>query len=262
MQLIQTTSKYTGSRVYEDPEGFRYPSISTLANFFSSTFSLYRWYLKLGKQIANEQGLEHLSDRQLYDLGKPEGDRLCKEAATLGTAVHSAIETGQLTGNEEYDAYVHQYRRHIEPHLEILHQEVVLGHVTPEGLRFAGTCDLIGKWKGETIIGDWKTSPDKKKKFFMGNYSLQLAAYSIAAPVESDKGVIFNLCPDHVNIFHIPLEEPKRMLLEDVLPSFYGYYQEYGRIDKRDRPYPNQYRDLGNKLDKFQSNLAKLIEVE
>jgi PD-(D/E)XK nuclease superfamily len=260
--LIQCTSEHTGKRIYTCEEGFRYPSISTLANFFGSTIGLYKWNLKLGKQIAAEQGLENLTDRELYLLGKPEGDRICKESADLGTEVHRCIELNELSGNEEYDAYVEQYHRHIAPHLEILHQEIVLGHVTPEGLRFAGTCDLIGKWKGETIIGDWKTSPEPKKKAFMGKYALQLAAYAIASPEQTDKGIIFNLQPNKVTIFHIPLELAKDMLLSTVLPSFYEYFRIHGHSLPCNRPWPNQFRNLGKISDDYERSLAKLIEVE
>lgn len=262
MQLTQTVSKFSGKRIYVDEQGFRYASISTLANFFGSTWGLYNWNFNLGKEIAANQGLEGLTNNELYKLGRPEGDRICNEAAELGTAVHEIIETSEPSGNPELDAYYEQYKTHIAPHLEIHHQEIVLGHVTPDGLRMAGTCDLLGAWKGEDIVGDWKTSPKKKKKTFMGSYALQLAAYSIASPQQSNKGIIFNLCPDAAHIFYIPLEEPKRMLLEMVLPNFYSYYREYGHVDKRDRPFPNQYHDLGNILSSFEKDLAKTITVE
>jgi hypothetical protein len=258
MNLTQTVSEFTGKRIYVDEDGFRYASISTLAGLFFDTYSLYRWNLKKGKQIAADLGLENLTDRELYLLGKPEGDRICKESATLGTKVHAAIETNTPTGDEECDAYYEQYKTHIAPHLEIYHQEIILGHVTPDGLRMAGTCDLLGVWRGDEIIGDWKTSTDPKKKAYMGRYALQLAAYDTCLPEPTNKGVIFNLCPDHVNIFHISLELPKEILLTKILPGFYSYYA----IPKHLRPFPNQHLGLGSTLQQFEKDLAKLITVE
>jgi hypothetical protein len=257
MQLTQATSTHTGARVYFDEDNHKYVSISRLANFFQNKFSLYRWNLKLGKTIAAGTGLEGLTDRELYKLGKPEGDRICEESATLGSAVHLAIELDQLTGNPEYDVYVHQYRRHIAPHLEILHQEIVLGHVTPEGLRFAGTCDLIGKWKGQLVIGDFKTSAKIKNKNFMSSYALQLAAYSCSYESHTDTGIIFNLLPDAAHVFRIPLQPAKEMLLTHVLPQFYNYYRQ-----PEPRCFPNQWQSMGDKLQKWEKDLTKLIELE
>lgn len=257
MKLTQGTSTYTGNRVYYDEQGCRYASISTLAGLFFGTYSLYRWNLKLGKQIAAEQGLVDLSDRELYLLGKVEGDRICKESADLGTAVHLSVETGEPSGNPEYDSYYEQYKIHIAPYLEIHHQEIVLGHVTPEGYRMAGTCDLIGKWGGELIIGDWKTSLKSKKATFMGRYALQLAAYSQSYESNTDTGIVFNLTPNDAHIFHIPLELPKQVLLDRVLPAFYRFYQT-----PEPRGYPNAFEGMGAFLQQFEKQLTKTITVE
>jgi hypothetical protein len=257
MQLTQCISEHTRQRIYLDEENHKYVSISRLSNMFFSTYGLYIWQVNLGKTIAADRSLEGLTDRELYELGKPEGDRICEESAILGTAVHAAIELDQLTGNPEYDAYVEQYRRHIAPHLEILHQEIVLGHVTPEGLRFAGTCDLIGKWYTEDIIGDWKTSTKKKNKNFMGKYALQLAAYSIAHSDPTNTGIIFNLLPDAAHVFRIPLQPAKEMLLETVLPEFYNFYRQ-----PEPRCFPNQWQSMGDRLQRWEKDLSKLIVVE
>ena len=241
MQLTQSVSTHTGNRVYIDEDGFRYPSISTLANFFFNTFLLNKWRKRVGYE---------------------EAERIKVDSANKGTLIHAAIETNTLTGDDELDQYVEQYQTKIAPYLEIHHQEIVLGHVTPEGYRMAGTCDLIGKWGGELIIGDWKTSPKSKNKNFMGRYSLQLAAYSHSYEFNTDTGIIFNLTPNDAHIFHIPLEEPKRVLTEVVLPNFYNYYREYGHVDKRDRPFPNQYNGMGAYLQQFEKELARTISVE
>jgi hypothetical protein len=219
-----------------DDSGARYPSISTLAGFFFNTFSLHKWRKRVG-----------------YD----EANRIKVESANLGTAVHAAVEHNTLTGNPEYDAYVEQYRTKIAPYLEIHHQEIVLGHVTPEGYRMAGTCDLIGKWGGELIIGDWKTSPKSKNKNFMGRYALQLAAYSQSYESNTDTGIIFNLTPTDAHIFHIPLELPKQVLLERVLPAFYRFYQT-----PEPRGWPNAFEGMGAFLQQFEKQLAKTITVE
>ena len=237
MKLTQETSAHSGQRIYLDENGGRYVSVSRLANFFQSTYGLNQWKKRVG-----------------YD----EADRILKESAARGTSIHSAIETGELTGNDEYDQYVHQYRRHVEPHLEIIHQEITLGYTTEEGMRFAGICDLVAKWHDNLIIGDWKTSEKPKKSQYMSNYALQLAAYSLAYhESHTDTGVIFNLTPDSVNVFYIPLDYPKEFLLTVVLPAFY----DYDRLPEP-RPWPNQFKDITRRVEYFAKELTYLIDVQ
>lgn len=260
--LLQTTSTYTSNRIYLDEKGCKYPSISTLANFFGSTLGLYFWTVKLGKQIAAEQELEGLTKRELYDLGKPEAKRIKEATATLGTCVHRAIETNSWTDNDDYDRYVNQYRLKIAPYLEILHQEIVLSYTTLDRtMRMAGTADIVAKWKGELALCDLKTSEEPKKVAYMGRFSLQLAAYALSFEQEYgefiDTGYIFNLNPDNALVFRIPLQPAKDMLLSTVLPNFYEFYKQ-----PEPRGYPNQFRGMGAILDTYEKDLAKQIIVE
>lgn len=179
MNLIQGISPITGQRLYFDSDGFKYPSISTLAGKFWSTYSIYKWSIKLGRVIAAEQGLDNLSDRELYQLGKAEANRIKEEAAIRGTAVHLAIETSEPTGNPEYDAYIDQYNLKVAPHLEVLHQEITLAYVTFDNMRMAGKADIIGKYKGKLALCDMKTSEEPKKSQYMGRFGLQLTTCGI-----------------------------------------------------------------------------------
>lgn len=260
MQLTQSVSTHTGSRVYLDEEGFRYPSISTLAGFFFSTIGLYRWTIKLGRAIAAEQGLDNLSDKELYQLGKAEATRIKEVAAIRGTAIHLAVETSEPTGNPEYDAYVDQYNLKVAPHLEILYQEITLAYVTPDNMRMAGKADIIGRYKGELALCDMKTSEEPKKSQYMGRFGLQLAAYALCFEQGGgdriDTGVVFNLTPNDAHIFHIPLELPKQVLLERVLPAFYRFYQT-----PEPRGWPNVFEGMGAYLQQFEKELAKTITV-
>jgi hypothetical protein len=260
VQLTQSVSTHTGSRVYVDEKGFRYPSISTLAGFFQSTIGLYRWTLKLGKQIAAEQGLENLTDRELYLLGKVEANRIKEEAAFRGTAVHLAVETSEPTGNPEYDAYVEQYNLKVAPYLEVLHQEITLAYTTPDNMRMAGRTDIVGCWHGEMAICDMKTSEDPKKADYMGRFALQLSAYALGFEQQEGEpihtGVVFNLTPNDAHIFHIPLELPKKVLLERVLPAFYRFYQT-----PEPRGWPNAFEGMGAYLQQFEKQLTKTITV-
>jgi hypothetical protein len=95
----------------------------------------------------------------------------------------------------------------------------------------------------------------------MGQYSIQMSIYALGYEQEQgvpiNEGVIFNLMPSSVKILEIPLVKPKEMLIEHVLPAFYEFYC----LPEHERPYPNQFKDMGNRLDKFQRELAKEITV-
>ena len=237
MRLTKTTSPHTNSRIYVDLDtGSKYPSVSRLAGHFWSSYSIYLWRQKVGKEEAN---------------------RIMRESAKRGTAIHKAIEKGTWTGIEEYDQYLRTYRRTIASDIETIHTEITLAHVTEQGYRFAGTSDLIANWRGELIAGDYKTSETKKSSDHMGQYALQLSAYSIAYEDETNNGIVFNLTPDSVYVYTIPLELPKAILMDKVLPSFYDYY----RIPKEDRPYANQFNGMGRLLAQFQKELAEMITV-
>jgi hypothetical protein len=237
MELTQTKSPHTGERIYVDEKGRRYPSVSRLAGFFWSTYSIHKW-----KQT----------------VGKEEAQRIMRESAKRGTAIHKAIETNTWTGVEEYDQYLRTYRNTVASDIEFLHHELTLAHVTEQGHRFAGKTDSIANWIGKLTVDDFKTSEKPKKLEYMGGHALQLSAYSIAYGEPIDEGIIFNLTPDSVYVFTIPLELPKAMLLDQVLPNFYDYY----RIPKEERPYANQFNGMGRLLDSYQKELAKMIVVK
>jgi len=275
--LTQQQSEYTTNRVYVDQYGNRYPSSSTVAGKFWSTYSLYKWRIKLGQEKAEELKEENpdliLTEDDIKQLGKIEAEKIRDYSARRGTAIHEAIELGQSTGNPEWDLFVEQYYKHIDQHLEIKHQEIALGYTSDKTVlygdkeipcRTAGKADLIGLWKDKLVIGDFKTCDDKKPKgkSFMGRFALQMAIYSCCFDqqygVEIDEGVIFNLMPSNVKVLRIPLAMAKQVLDDKVLPGFYEYY----KIPENERPWANQFLGLGNYLDKFQRELAKEIIVE
>ena len=264
--LIQSKSVYTGNRVYIDEKtGIKYPSASTIAGHFWSSYGLWLWRVNLGREIAADMEDGHLlTDKELAILGYPEADRIKEESATRGSCVHDAIEhEKETTGDSEYDRYLSQYYNHVAPYLEILYNEITLSYTTPDNLRFAGKADIIGFWKDHLAICDMKTSEHLKETCYMGRFALQLAQYALGLEQRYDRytdlGVIFNLTPSAVHIFRIPLEEPKRILLDEVLPAFYDFY----RLPERERPdYPNQFRKMGNRLAKFERGLTRSIEID
>ena len=77
MNLTQGKSTITGQRLYFDEQGFKYPSISTLAGKFWSTYGIFKWRVKLGRAIAADMEDGHLlDDKQLARLGYAESEKI------------------------------------------------------------------------------------------------------------------------------------------------------------------------------------------
>lgn len=161
------TTPFNGMRFYETPSGQFYPSITTV----------------LGGTVPEEKA-ESLRRWQM-SLGMDEAQRRTQEAADRGTAVHllaerylkkevlvPAGETFSESDMRSFSALKLKLNR-IE---EVWGQEVALAS---DLLQLAGRCDVIGVYKGKPSIIDFKTSTKIKGKDRIGDYNLQLCAYSI-----------------------------------------------------------------------------------
>jgi hypothetical protein len=154
-------------RVYETPSG-SLPSVTTILSKTKSKESL--------------QSLEVWKNR----VGADEAARITKEAANVGTIIHNIMENTLL--GKEYDPgnnLIHQQAKvmaniihsNIKENIsEIWGSEVTLYY--PD--LYAGTTDLVGIWKNQPAIMDFKQSNKLKNKNWISDYFLQLAAYSMA----------------------------------------------------------------------------------
>jgi ATP-dependent exoDNAse (exonuclease V) beta subunit len=83
--------------------------------------------------------------------------------------------TGQSSKQSQYMAEV--VKQNVEPHLdEVWGSEVNLCY---PGL-YAGTTDLVGVWKGQSAIMDFKQTNKPKKREWIDDYFMQAAAYAMA----------------------------------------------------------------------------------
>ena len=154
-----TTDK---GRHYEDPDGNKYPSITTVLSILSEE-AIQAWLARVGEEEAN---------------------RISTQASTRGTKVHNIIEE-YLKNNPDYlkDELPHNIQtfKDVQPILDecvtkIYRQEAPL---YSKHLGVAGRVDLVGQWKGIDSIIDWKTSRKFKKKEWISSYFMQCAAYAI-----------------------------------------------------------------------------------
>ena len=138
-------------------------------------------------------------------VGDEEATRVKNTAANRGTLMHSILE-GHILGKEVLDLTEKGQEAHsmaktiIDKGLpdleEIWGSEVVVSY---PGL-YAGATDLVGIYMGRDSIIDFKQSNKPKRKEWIEDYFLQLAAYAMAhnCVYESEitQGVILMCTPD------------------------------------------------------------------
>ena len=159
-----------GKRLYQNPWGDPVPSVTTI---LSDT-----------QPAEKRQALANWRKR----VGKEEAQRITTTAANRGTVMHNILEHWALGEYETYNPgnnIVHQQAKamaqvvvdNIENDVdEIWGTEVNL--VAKE--LYAGTTDLVGVYKGEATIMDFKQTNKPKKREWIDDYFLQGAAYANA----------------------------------------------------------------------------------
>jgi len=190
MQLINFRSKYiykkieridrSSGRVYRtEHDAVPIPSVTTILDATKDKSSLKTWENQVGKE---------------------EADRIRNEAATVGTHMHNVIERLLLNRPLEVPRtwlhvkgyrMGHQLIEHFFPHVdEVWGTEIALW--VPN--TYAGTSDCIGVYKGKPCIMDFKQTNKPKRREWIEDYFMQLAAYAEAHDrlhgTKMDQGVI------------------------------------------------------------------------
>ena len=119
-------------------------------------------------------------------VGATEAQRIVTESANLGTVTHKHLEcyiegVDRPAGSNQ----VYQQAKQLSDIIiekGMCHIDEVWG--MEEGLCFpnlyAGTADMICTYKGQPVIGDYKTSRKVKKREWVDDYFMQCAAYALA----------------------------------------------------------------------------------
>ena len=179
-----------GKRRYATPDGEKLPSVTTILDFTKSEESkqaLQNWRKRVGVQKAQE---------------------ITTEAAGRGTRMHKWIEdyikTGVLNepGSNPYSQQSHKMAQSIISQglvncNEYWGTEVPLYYPKI----YAGTTDLVGIHDGDEAIMDHKQTNKPKKREWIDDYFVQLAAYANAHNevhgTKIHKGVIFMCSADN-----------------------------------------------------------------
>lgn len=208
-----------GKRHYCLPNGKNVPSVTTVLDKTKSQEkidSLNVWKKRMGEKRAQE---------------------ITTEAANRGTRMHSYLEFYIQQGdmkNLPSNPYAHpswfmasQVILKGLPHVdEFWGVEVPLYY---SGL-YAGTSDCIGVWKGKPAILDFKQTNKPKKREWIDDYFLQLAAYSDAHNdmhgTEINTGVIL-MCVAPKEISPGNFSEPEYQEFEVLEEEFAHWRNEW-----------------------------------
>jgi genome maintenance exonuclease 1 len=158
-----------GKRHYALPDGSKVPSVTTILDKTKSQESrdaLANWKKAVGEQRAQQ---------------------IVTEAANRGTRMHAYLEQYVLNGDMKdlpSNPFAHpSWFMAAEVILKgLANVDEFWGVEVPlyySGL-YAGTTDCLGVWKGRPAILDFKQSNKVKKREYIGDYFLQLAAYAQA----------------------------------------------------------------------------------
>jgi len=179
----QITDPDTGKRVYEI-SSYRLPSVTTILGATKNTEFLTKWKAKVGEQ---------------------EAERIKNHSSNRGTAMHKFLEHYVLGTNIVDLTGIGQEARPmadkiievgLAPVEEYYGSEVTLHY---PGL-YAGQTDLICSHNGMETVVDFKQSNRPKKKEWIEDYYMQIAAYAMAHDYDYGsqikQGVIMVCTPD------------------------------------------------------------------
>ena len=154
-----------GKRLYACPDGNAVASVTTILDATKDKSHLIAWRKRVGTEKAKE---------------------ITTEAAGVGTRMHKYledyVESGEWAkpGSNPYAKQAHnmasQIKENVMSDIEIWGSEVQLYHPKI----YAGTTDLVGTYKGQPAIMDFKQTNKPKKKEWVEDYYLQLTAYALA----------------------------------------------------------------------------------
>lgn len=155
--------------------------------------------------LSGTKDRAHLDDWESR-VGKDEAERIKNEAATVGTHMHSVVERLllnrpletprtwlQVKGYRMGYTLIEKFFPHVD---EAWGTEIPLLYPG----RYAGTSDFIGVYKGKPCIVDFKQANKMKKRAWIEDYFVQLAAYSEAHNhqhgTDINQGVILMVAQD------------------------------------------------------------------
>jgi len=155
--------------------------------------------------LSSTKDKAHL-DEWANRVGQDEAERIKNEAATVGTHMHNVVERLllnrpletprtwlQVKGYRMGYTLIEKFFPHVD---EAWGTEIPLLYPG----RYAGTSDFIGVYTGKPCIVDFKQANKMKKRAWIEDYFVQLAAYAVAHNhqhgTDINQGVILMVAQD------------------------------------------------------------------
>ena len=165
LQPITATTN-NGVRLYETPEGNKYPSITTVLSVRNKK-GLMEWRKRVGDEVAN-----HIS----------------RTAAARGTKVHHMCEDYLNNMEFNYPDKWQKHKKNFLPYCLFSQLKSVLRNIDniyaqeaglySDKYKIAGRVDCIAEYNGVPSIIDFKTSTKERKEEWNENYYIQGSAYA------------------------------------------------------------------------------------
>ena len=162
-----TATNNDGVRLYETPEGNKYPSITTVLSVRNKQ-GLMEWRKRVGNEVANH---------------------IARTAANRGTKVHHMCEDYLNNMPRDYPDKWKEHKKNFLPYCIFTQlKEKVLCNVNniyaqeaglySDKYKVAGRVDCIAEYNGVPSIIDFKTSTKERKDEWNESYYIQCSAYA------------------------------------------------------------------------------------
>ena len=211
------TETINGKRFYKTPEGFLYPSVTTITSQHGKD-KIIEWRKRVGEEEAN---------------------RISTKASNRGTKVHKICEN-YLNNEEDYartnPAHIHKTMpdtiamfKSLQPlldeHVNNIHAlEIPL---YSHHLKVAGRVDCIAEYDGKLSIIDFKTSSKLKEESWIKGYFMQCSAYAVM--YEERTGIPVSQI---VIMIAVDSEHPQVFIKKrnDYIKDFISYREAYDAV--------------------------------
>ena len=162
-----TATNQNGVRLYETPDGNKYPSITTVLSVRNKK-GLMEWRKRVGNDVANH---------------------VARTAAARGTKVHHMCEDYLNNMQSNFPKEWEKHKKNFLPHALFTQMRDNLLHridnihsqecgLYSDKYRVAGRVDCIAEFDGKLSIIDFKTSTKERKDDYNESYYIQASAYA------------------------------------------------------------------------------------
>ena len=152
------------TRLYLTPDGEALPSVTSILSKTKDKSFLKKWRAKVGEE---------------------EAEKIIRDSAKIGTALHLYIE--RFVNGDKYKDLTKvgvQAEKMAQKIIDEAFKDITEIWGSEEHLynpgKYAGTTDMVGVYKNKPTIIDFKQTNRPKKREWVQDYLMQLAAYAAA----------------------------------------------------------------------------------